>query len=71
MKKGDAVALSLANWRGTPQASDGRTTGMMLRVMLPESSRQLLEIELSIEQFGHLLAGFAANATVHFVPTKK
>lgn len=64
MKKGQQVDISLGMWRGTPPTADGRTSGMRLTVMEEDGTRTLLQLELSVEQLGRLVAGQDCKATV-------
>jgi hypothetical protein len=66
IKQGDRIEISAGRWRGS-KTRDGRNEGIMIRIGPSSFGDVRIEIELSYDEFGKLVAGLGGTGTVNHI----
>lgn len=69
MKPGDKIEVSASQWRGS-SLKNGRHEGIVLRIGPSTFGDPRIEIEISYEEWGRIVAGIGGNATVEHVSSE-
>lgn len=62
MKAGDPIEISASQWRGSDKS--GRHEGVMIRIGPSTFGDPRLEIEVSYEEWGRIVAGVGGKGTL-------